>query len=327
MLDLAAPLLLLLLPAPLLVWRFVPPHKDRARAVRVPFFRRLTVAADITPQAGTVVLTRRKLQMVVATLTWFLIVLSLARPERLGEPVTTETSARDIVLALDISGSMDERDFEGTDGQLSQRLEAVKDVLKGFIQSRSDDRISLIIFGTRAFVQAPFTEDLDSLIGFLDQTEVGMAGPNTALGDAIGLAIRSFEASDVEDRLLLLLSDGADTSSRMTPANAADIAANRGVIITTIGVGDPRGSGENRVDLDLLERIANQTGGTYFYADDAAALEQVYQQIDAQTPRLVSTQTFRPSDSLAHIPLGLATVLVLTLAAYMTLSTRRRARL
>ena len=268
MLTLAAPWALLLLPLPWLVWRFVPPHHDRTVATRIPFFRQVTEAAGIEGRPGAVVLQRSALQMGLAVLIWALLVLSLARPERLGDPVTIETAARDVVLALDISGSMDQRDFKGPDGENQQRLAAVKDVLRQFITDRDGDRMALIVFGTRAFVQAPFTEDLQSLSGFLDQTEVGMAGPNTALGDAIGLAIRTFDASEVDQRLMILLSDGADTSSQVTPVNAATIAASKGVSIYTIGVGDPEASGEDRVDLQALQDIASRTGGAFFFADE-----------------------------------------------------------
>ncbi|KAE9625975.1 VWA domain-containing protein [Parasedimentitalea maritima] len=311
MLTLAFPWALILLPLPWLAWRFMLPWRDRTSALRVPFFRRITEAARLTPEQGSVVLGRKPIQMIAAVLVWVLVVLGLARPEQLGEPIIITSSARDIVLALDISGSMDERDFQTPEGQPRQRLDAVKDVMARFIAERDTDRMSLIIFGSRAFVQAPFTEDLDSLIGFLDQTAVGMAGPQTALGDAIGLAIRSFETSKVDQRLVILLSDGADTSSRMTPVNAASFAAQKGVTISTIGVGDPEASGEGRVDLAALEDIAKRTGGHYFFADDQAGLEQIYAQIDAQNPRETQTQSFRPRKSLAHIPLATALLLIL----------------
>ena len=216
-LSLSTPLALLLLPLPLLVWFFAPPHRHRVRATRVPFFRTLTQAAGVEAQHGALILRRSTLQMIAACLAWALLVLALAGPERLGEPIVTENAARDTVLALDISGSMDERDFVAQDGTRKQRLEAVTDVLRPFIAERDGDRMALIVFGTRAFVQAPFTDDLQSLNGFLDQTQVGMAGPNTALGDAIGLAIRTFQGSEIEERLMILLSDGGDTSSTMTP--------------------------------------------------------------------------------------------------------------
>lgn len=311
MLTLAVPLVLAMLPLPVLVWWLAPPHRHRVAAIRIPFFRRVAEAAGIETQAGAMILSRNRVQMGAAILIWVLLVVGLARPERLGDPVTIETSARDVVLALDISGSMDARDFVSADGTRQQRLEAVKNVMRSFIAERDGDRMALIIFGTRAFVQAPFTEDLQSLNGFLDQTVVGMAGPNTALGDAIGLGLRLFDASEVEERQMILLSDGADTSSRMTPVNAAEIAAQNGVAIYTIGVGDPEASGEDRVDLDALQAIADHTNGQFYYADDEEALTQVYAEIDRQNPRQVETISYRPRKSLAHLPFSAALIVAL----------------
>lgn len=324
MISLAVPWALILLPLPWLVWRFAPPHREQVAATRIPFFRQLTQAAGLDARQGATVLRRGRLQMAGAIMVWALVVLALARPERLGEPIVIEKSARDIVLALDISGSMDERDFVLPDGQKQQRLAAVKEVLERFIAARDGDRMALIVFGTRAFVQAPFTEDLQSLSGFLDQTAVGMAGPNTAIGDAIGLAVRTFQASEVEERLLILLSDGADTSSRMTPVNAAAIAADNGVVIQTIGVGDPQGAGEDRVDLGVLEDIANRTGGQFFFASDSAALTQVYDQLDAMTPRSVEQTSFRPTRNLSWMAAGAAVLVGLATLAALTLSSRQR---
>ncbi|MEM0949182.1 MAG: VWA domain-containing protein [Pseudomonadota bacterium] len=322
-LGLAHPLAGLLLPLPLLVWWFVPPHREQVNAIRIPFFRQITTAAGVEGREGAAVLKRTRFQMIMATLVWALVVLALAKPERLGEPIVTETSARDIILALDISGSMDERDFIAPDGSPQQRLEAVKSVMSAFIAERETDRMALIVFGTRAFVQAPFTEDLESLQGFLDQIAVGLAGPNTALGDAIGLSLRTFEASEVEERVLILLSDGADTSSRMTPVNAAAIASERGVTIHTIGVGDPDASGEDKVDLPTLQDIASATGGAYFFAGDQTALEEIYDNIDALTPRVTETQSFRPRETLVHIPLALAALLIVGATAMLTYSARK----
>ena len=317
MIELAFPWALLLLPAPWLVWRFMPPRRERLPALRVPFFRRITEAIGAEPQAGSVVLGRRWLQMVTAILVWLLVVLALARPERVGEPIEIEKAARDVILAIDISGSMDDRDFVGADGQRLQRLEAVKRVVGQFVEARDGDRIALIVFGTKAFVQAPFTEDLQTITQLLQQTEVGMAGPNTVIGDAIGLAIRTFETSEIEQRLLILLSDGADTGSRMGPVNAAEIAAQNGVSIVTIGVGDPTGSGEERVDLDGLRDIAGRARGQFFFADDEAGLASVYAEIDAMTPRAVEVLSHRPRESLGHLALAAAALLALASTAWL----------
>ncbi|MEY8829382.1 VWA domain-containing protein [Sedimentitalea sp. XS_ASV28] len=323
MITLAHPWLLLLLPLPWFAWRYLPPHRERVAAIRVPFFRMLTDAAGETPSQGATILRRSRFQTGATLGIWTLIVLGLAQPQRLGEPVVIEKSARDIVLALDISGSMDERDFTGADGAPQQRLAVVKSVIKDFIAARDNDRMALIVFGSQAFVQAPFTEDLQSLDGFLDQTQVGMASPNTAIGDAIGLAVRTFEASEVDERLIILLSDGDDTSSRMTPINAAAIAADRGVTIQTIGVGDPEAAGEDKEDLDALRDVAERTGGTYFFADDAKALDRIYRQIDEMTPRITTSTSFRPTENLSWIAAGAALLLGLLTLAILLVKSRR----
>lgn len=325
MIALAQPWILLLLPAPWLVWRLAPVRRERAPALRIPFFRRVAEAAGVEARQGSVVPVRRRMQMIVAILVWALLVLALAGPERVGEPVSLNKPARDVVLAIDISGSMDQRDFATADGDRVQRLEAVKRVVGRFIEERDGDRIALVIFGARAFIQSPFTEDLRTVRELLDQTEVGMAGPHTVIGDAIGLSIRVFEASEVPQRLLILLSDGADTGSRMSPLNAAAIAARNGVEIFTIGVGDPEGEGERQVDLDALQAIADRAGGRYFFADDEAGLEAVYDRIDELAPRDVESASFRPREPLGHWPLGAAVLLALAAIGWLHLRTPRLA--
>lgn len=324
MISLAAPWALLLLPLPLLVLWLVPPHRERVPALRFPFFRRIVDASGAEPGPGAVVLSRTRLQMAAALAAWALAVLALAQPERVGEPVEITKAARDVVLAIDISGSMDARDFETSDGDRKQRLEGVRDVVRAFVEGREGDRMALIVFGSKAYVQTPLTEDLSTVVDLLDRTEVGMAGPHTALGDAIGLAIRTFEASDIEQRLLILLSDGADTASRMSPVNAAEIARGQDVEIFSIGVGDPDATGEDRVDLATLKDIATRTGGAFFFAGDEAALREVYARIDDLAPREVETLSYRPRQSLAWIPLALAALIGTAAVGFLVLGARRR---
>lgn len=310
MLTFAMPWAFAILPLPLLIWGIAPPLRTRALALRVPFFRPILQNTGTQAHDGAVVQRRGAFSMILATVVWILLVLSMARPEFLGPPQTIEKAARDVMLAIDISGSMDDKDFQTEDGSRQQRLAAVKSVVSEFIAERDGDRVGLIVFGTKPFVQAPFTEDLQTVTAFLEQTSVGMAGPHTAIGDAIGLAIRNFETSEIEQRLLILLSDGADTGSRMSPINAAEIAAQNGVTIYTIGVGDPAASGEDRVDLKALEDIAARTGGQSFFAGEEAALKAIYDQIDEQTPRTVDTITHQPRRSLAYLPMALAGVMM-----------------
>ena len=324
MLEFAYPLALLAAPLPILAWWLLPPQRERVSALRVPFFEPITAAAGSEARAGAVILRRRWLQLFVAVLVWLLLVAGLAKPEWVGEPIVRTEAARDIMLALDLSGSMDYHDFPGEDGNDVSRFEAVQRVVDRFVAEREDDRIGLIVFGTKAYLQLPFTRDLDTARALVALMDVGMAGPKTALGDSIGLAIRSFETSEVDDRLLILLTDGNDTASKMTPINAADIAQLNGVEIYTIGIGDTAATGEDRVDFDVLAAIAARTGGEFYNAEDETALDAVYRRIDQTAVADVRTQSWRPRQSLVHWPVGLAVILVLLTYAGLLFSARRR---
>lgn len=318
------PIVLLMLPLPLAVYFLLPCYKERVSSVRFPFFRNLASAAGQEPTPGSVVIGRTMIQNVAAILVWCLLVCSLAQPVRVGEPVVQETAARNVMLAIDISGSMDQTDFQTTDGERIQRLDAVKQVVGDFITERDGDRVALIVFGSKAYVQAPFTEDLVSVRALLDQTEVGMAGPQTVIGDAIGLAIRTFQSSQIEQRLLILLSDGSDTGSRMAPRNAAGIASSEGIEILTIGVGDPEGSGEQRLDEQSLREIASAAGGRYYFANDETALSAIYERINELAPREVETASYRPREPLGHYFLGLALLIGLMTLLLLQLNSLKR---
>lgn len=300
-----------LLPAPLLAWWLLPPYKEQQESVRVPFFEQLAGAIGATPAKGGVLLRRNILQKLVAPVVWTLTVVALARPQYVEPPIEKIESARDLMLAVDLSGSMDTRDMFDEDGNRINRLDMVKQVLEDFIERREADRIGVIVFGTEAFLQAPFTLDHDLVLILLDQVEPRMAGPQTMLGDAIGLAIKVFEGSEAEDRVLILLTDGNDTGSRVPPRKAAEIAARNDVTIHTVAVGDPRAVGEAQMDLETLEAIAMSTGGSSFAADDREQLEGIYQQIDALTPEDIETISYRPIRPLFYWPLGIVVALVL----------------
>lgn len=326
MISLGLPWVFAALPLPWLVWWLLPPHKETMPAIRFPFFRRVVDRADATPAAGAVVMRRSWFQMLVACFIWLMLVLAIAQPERLGAPIEVTKSARDLILAIDISGSMDVRDFDTPQGTREQRLAGVRDVVRAFVDRREGDRMALIVFGSKAYLQSPLTDDTTTIVDLLDQTEVGMAGPHTAIGDAIGLSIRTFETSEIEQRLLILLSDGADTASRMSPLNAAEIARGKGVEIYTIAVGDPQAQGENRVDVQALQDIASRTGGSYFFASDQAALNETYERIDELAPRLTDTLSYRPRQSLQHVPLLLAALVGTAAVAQLQVWARRKRR-
>jgi Ca-activated chloride channel family protein len=313
MFEFGWPWLLLLLPLPILAWWLLPPLRARQASVQVPFFERLAAATGQTPQPGAVVLRRRVVQMIVAALIWILVIAALARPQWVGDPVTRELSARDLILAIDISGSMDQRDFRTANGEMLTRLEGVKRVIKEFIVRRRGDRVALILFGTRPYVQVPFTQDLQTAQELLEQAQVGMAGQQTAIGDTIGLAVKTFESSSAKQKLLILLTDGNDTASRVPPEHAADIARQNEVAIYTVGVGDPAASGENRVDLSVLQAVAATTDGHFFRAEDGAQLQAIYADIDRLAPAKLQTLSWRPKLPLFQWPLGAAVILSLML--------------
>ena len=311
MLQLEYPWLLTLLPLPLLVWWLLPPFGERTRAVRVPFFEDLTRATGQTPAHGAVVLRGNWLRRVLAPLCWVLAVLALAGPQRLEPPVERTESARDLLLAIDLSGSMATPDFLDPKGERIDRLSAVKSVVDDFISHRSTDRIGLIVFGTHAFPQAPLTLDHVAVRELLDELQVGMAGEQTAIGDAIGMAVKMTEHSRQRERVLILLTDGNDTAGRIPADKAAQIAKDHHVVIHTVGIGDPNAKGENRVDLATLERIAEVTGGRSFRGENREQLADIYALLDRMTPSKVRHSVYRPKVRLYYFPLGVALLLML----------------
>ncbi|WP_339617485.1 VWA domain-containing protein [uncultured Gilvimarinus sp.] len=303
--------LLCLLPLPLLLYFLLPAFRQKTLAVRIPFFSLAAEASGAKVAAGSQVYRKGVLDVLLAALVWGALVAALAKPVALGEPVTEQIITRDIMLAIDLSGSMEERDFPDQSGELIGRLDAVKGVVSQYIAERQNDRIGLIVFGSRAYLQAPFTRDLASAEQLLNDTSVSMAGPHTAIGDAIGLAIKHFESSQVTDKILILLTDGADTGSRMSPSNAAHVASQEGLKVFTIGIGDENGEGQYRVDFDTLRKIAATTGGAFYSAEDSDALTNVYQEIDKVAAVESDLPVTRQETSLVHWPLALALLVLL----------------
>lgn len=326
MITLAAPWALALLPLPLLVRRLFPEHREERDAVRSPFVGVLAELLGEQPQPGAVILRRRRLQAGLFVAVWVLLVAALANPQWIGEPVTRTVPTRDLLLAVDLSGSMEVADFHNPDGVALTRLDAVKQVLDEFLARREGDRVGLIFFGTAAFVQAPFTEDLEVCALLLDEAQARMAGPKTALGDALGLAITVFEESVVQDRVLILLTDGNDTGSTVPPARAASIAAARGITVHTVAVGDPSAAGEEPLDEEALRDIARLTGGVHAHAGDLRELDAVYVRLDALDVREIETQSHRPQASLFHWPLLALLLLTLALHGLITLPAWLRLR-
>ncbi len=302
------PWLLLLLPLPWLAYRYLPAYNEARSAVRVPFFSAMSRAVGEAP--SNVGSRRNTWQLLLNVLVWALILLATARPVFVEKPIERQQPVRDLMLAIDLSQSMETEDFSNANGEKINRLAAVKEVVQGFIDKRKDDRLGLIVFGSGAYPQAPLTLDHASLSLLLADTGIGMAGPNTAIGDAIGLSLKLLDKAHEQEKVLILLTDGNDTSSAITPDHAAEMAANKGVIIHTIGIGDPSASGEAKVNLSALEQIAKTTGGQFFRAEDRNALDQVYSTLDRLTPHQVKTLSHQPQRELFYWPLGAAVALL-----------------
>ena len=312
MLDFSWPWMLVAVVAPVVVARTVPRAPDCAGVpIRVPYFD------ETQAWPGRVPVARRRIQLGIALVAWCALVVAAARPQWVGDPVSMPVHGRDLMLALDLSASMSEPDMIGRAGA-EARVDAVKRIARDFVDRRVGDRVGLIVFGTRAYLQAPFTLDLDTVSEMIEDMVLGLAGEQTAIGDAVGLAVKRLRVRPANHRVLVLLTDGADTASRVEPLRAAQFAAMEGIVIHAIGVGtdEPgRGGlpaaphGRTALDESTLEAITSATGGRYFRAHDADGLEAIYRSIDALEPIGDEVEVFRPARDLFHWPLGLSVVL------------------
>ena len=314
--------LFLALPLPLLA-RWLLPRADATveAALRVPG---LDAFALKSPTPVIRHLPKRS-RLWLGVLAWLLLVTAAARPVWLGDPIDLPVSGRDLMLAVDLSGSMQTPDFVINDQQVN-RLDAIKHIAGQFIDQRVGDRLGLILFGSQAYLQTPLSFDRNTVHQMLDEAAIGLAGEQTAIGDAIGLAVKRLRNQPPGNRVLILLTDGVSNAGELSPLKAAQLAAKAGVTIYTIGIGAdsmqvPSLFGTQTVNLngdldeDTLRAIAKTTGGRYFRARDTAELNQIYGVLDKLQPVDQQTQTFRPRTTLFYWPLGasllLATLIVL----------------
>ena len=305
MIELAHPWALLLLPLPLLM-RLLPPYQETRDSVRVPFFETLVELSEQRPQKGARILRRDNIQKFLVSFTWLCLVLAAAKPQWVGPPIEQQKSGRDLMVAVDLSGSMEAKDFTLPDGEVVDRLEAVKAVLDDLASRRESDRLGLIVFGAAAYLQTPFTDDHQVWRQLLQETEIGMAGPSTVFGDAIGLAIKLFSESESDNRVLIILTDGNDTGSTVPPIDAAKVAASEDIRIYTIAIGDPATVGEDALDMETIERVSEITGGKAFEALDQDQMRDAYLDIAELEPELYESVSFRPKQSVHWIPIAAA---------------------
>lgn len=325
MFELAHPWALALLLLPLLM-RLLPAYKESRDSVRVPFFDKLVTLSEQRPETGAMVLQRDRAQQLLVNFMWLCLVLAAAKPEWIGPPVEQQKSGRDLMIAVDLSGSMEARDFTLPDGTQADRLETVKYVLAKLADQHASDRLGLIVFGNAPYLQSPFTDDHKVWAQLLADTQIGMAGQSTAFGDAIGLAIKLFKESDSDNRVLIMLTDGNDTASMVPPVDAAKVAATEDIRIYTIAIGDPASVGEEALDIATLQRVSEVSGGRYFQAFDQQQLAGAYEAIGELEPELYETISFRPRQSLHWAPISVALSLYLLYHSFWAWRSWRSAR-
>ena len=320
MFTIAWPWILVLLPVPALIYYLLPPAKSGQASLRVPFFRLTeTMGSRVYRSSG---ITR----LVCMALVWTLVILAAARPQWIGGTTYIPVSGRDIMLAVDISGSMKAEDMI-EDGTPENRLSAVKRVARNFIENRIGDRVGLILFGTRAYLHAPLSFDRTTVNILLQESAIGIAGEKTAIGDAVGLTLKRlrdhYGKGVNNEKVLILLTDGANTAGTIDPLKAAELAKTANLRIYTIGVGadsmlvtDAFGQRVVRPSTDLDERtlseMANLTGGRYFRAVDVNALGKIYDLIDQLEPVEEESKLLRPTIEIFYLPLALAALLILS---------------
>jgi Ca-activated chloride channel family protein len=301
----------LLLPLPYLLFWLLPPYQQRKEALRFPTFNHAEKASGKKAVSGAWVSKRNIFQWIVLSLIWLSLLVALSSPRLVGEPEMKVKTGRNFVIAADISFSMANRDWV-IDGQRTTRWEGVKEVLNGFIDKREGDRLALIFFGSNPYLQAPLTNDHEVVKFMLDETDVGMAGQMTSIGKAIVYSLDIFKGDSLDQKVLLLLTDGQDDGRGIFPTDAAQMASKDSVKIYTIGIGESTGNNAG-LDENALKEIAHIANGEYFLAQDKVQLEAAYTALNALEPIEYEEEDYAPTTLLFYYPLGLALMLSLML--------------
>ncbi|MBR1778586.1 MAG: VWA domain-containing protein [Alphaproteobacteria bacterium] len=324
------PIMFALLPLPLIVRAVLPPVNDENEdALKIPFFAEME---SLSAGGRRTMLGGLRIRQILGALIWILLVTAAAGPQWMGAPAKIPSEGRNLMLVLDISGSMDEADFV-IQNKAVRRWDAVQAVADAFIKKREGDRVGIVLFGERAYLYAPLTFDLKTVSDLLREADVGMAGPQTAIGDALGIALKTMIDVPAESKVVVLLSDGAANAGSMKPMEAADLAAKMGVKVYTIGAGSdtmqmggifgmmPFARGDE-IDEKSLQEMAQKTGGRYFRAKNTQELLEIYKEIDALEPVKNDDVFVRPVKVLFYYPLAAAFGLSV-LGALLMLAGRR----
>ena len=315
MFELALPWALVFLPVPFLIWFFVPRDKVvLPAALKVPFYQNLAGMINARKNVPA-----RSNNIFLLLFIWVMVLLALAGPRWVGEPLPVEREGYNIMLALDISGSMDLTDMM-LHGRPASRLAVVKHAAMQFARDRIGDQLGLILFGSRAYLQTPLTYDRQNVLMRLADATVGLAGKTTSIGDALGLAVKRFQDAPQKGRIAILLTDGVNNSGVLPPVKAAQLAKSEGIKVYTIGLGsdaDPSALGRiflnvsGDLDEETLKEIANITGGHYFRATDLKSLQAIYDTINSMEKVSQKQAVVRPYQEYYPWPLGVAFILLM----------------
>lgn len=306
MIQLLYPALLFIIPLPLLVWFLKPTKQPQLSAIQTPLFANWSA---INQKSKDNSYSQWFLKLLVF-LSWCFIVIATARPQWIGDPVELPTTGRDLLLSIDISGSMEEEDLK-LKGKPVNRLAVVKSILAEFIEKREGDRLGVVLFGEKAYLQTPLTFDLKTVQFMLDETAIGLAGASrTAIGDGIGLSIKRLRERPAENRVLILLTDGRNNSGELDPIEAAKLAQHAGIKVYTVGVGADKQLRRSllfgtttfnpsaELDEETLKAVAKITGGRYFRARSSEELAQIYNLLDELEPVEDKPELYRPVQEL-----------------------------
>lgn len=291
-----------LLPIPLLVYALLPALRKRRLALITPSFMRAATISGQKPEKRAWVTRRNIFGWITLMLCWICLLGAASSPRLVGEPEKQTKLVRSFLIAADISFSMAERDWV-VGGKRMTRWEAVRSIMKDFVEQRKSDQIGLVMFATHAYLQAPLTVDLPTITWLLDETEVGMAGQMTSLGEAIGYSIKVFRNDTIKQKVMLLLTDGVDSGEDIAPLDAAQAARKDSITIYTLGIGKARGSGGYNIDEKGMTEIAHLTGGKYFNAMNEGELKKVYDELNKLQPVEYEDQQYKPVQLLYYYPL------------------------
>ncbi|WP_152287702.1 VWA domain-containing protein [Flavicella marina] len=305
---------LILTPLPLLLYFIVPALKIKSASLLIPNMVKSSEYTKQKPSRNSLIPKKHFFEIIMLSFVWVLLLLSLSSPQLVGKAELKPKNSRNFLIVADLSFSMAQKDWK-IENKPVTRWEAVTSVMNEFIEKREGDRMGLVLFGSNAYVQAPFTPDLITVKTMLDEAAVGLAGQTTSIGKAIMKGIDLFDKDTIKTKVMLLLTDGVDAGIGVLPLDAADIAKRDSILIYTIGIGDPN-SGNSDLDEKTLEEIAEITGGQYFRAINTDRLNSIYEELDKLEPIEYEEESYRPRTLLYPYPLGLAIVLFLCYALF-----------